>query len=106
MGDGFHVGVQQLRVHAANVEAVHARFAAVRAASSHISGDNQAYGLLCGWISGVLEGKHREADELVSGVESNLELVARALRDCADEYEATEDTNSLMIRSADGEGLR
>ncbi|CRK57932.1 hypothetical protein [Alloactinosynnema sp. L-07] len=102
MGDGYDVEVEQLRAHATNVAAIQARFAAVKAASSHIAQDDQAYGLLCGWISGVLEGKHAKQDELIASVEENLTLVMTALRDSATEYEAIEEANATMIDNAGG----
>ncbi|GAA4429995.1 type VII secretion target [Actinokineospora soli] len=94
---GFNVDVEQVRAHAANVEAIQARFAAVKAASSHIAQDDQAYGLLCGWISGILEGKHVRQDDVIAFVEQNLVKVAAELRASAEEYTATEDGNALMI---------
>ncbi|HVK22115.1 MAG TPA: type VII secretion target [Actinokineospora sp.] len=102
MGDGFNVEAEQLRAHATNIAAIQARFAAVKSASAHIAQDDQAYGLLCGWISGLLEGKHAKQDELIAGVEKNLELVVAALRDSAAEYEAIEEANTSMLNTVDG----
>ena len=64
--------------------------AAVKDASTHIAQDDQAYGLLCGWISAILEGRHQRQDDLVAYVEENLSLVATSLRDAADVYEEME----------------
>ncbi len=102
MGDGYHVSAEQLRTHAANVEAVQARFEAVKAAGTHIAQDDQAYGLLCGWISGVLEARHTRQDELVAGVEENLAMVVAELRGTADDYQAVEEANAKLITSAGG----
>ncbi len=102
--EGYHVEVEELRAHARNVDAIQARFGAVRSASAHIAQDDQAYGLLCGWVGGVLEGRHARQDELVGYVQENLALVATALRVSAQDYEAVEDTNAGLIRWADGEG--
>jgi excreted virulence factor EspC (type VII ESX diderm) len=99
MSDGFNVDIEQLRAHAGKVDAIQARFGAVKAASAHIAQDDQAYGLLCGWISGVLEGRHTRTDELIAYVAENLELVAAALRTTADDYKAVEDTNADLMRS-------
>ncbi|MDQ3787413.1 MAG: type VII secretion target [Actinomycetota bacterium] len=90
MPDGFTTNPAELRTHAANVDAVRERFGNVKAASAHITQDDQAYGLLCGWISGVLEARHQKQDELIAKVEENLALVAQSLRDTADDYEAHE----------------
>ncbi|WP_433271626.1 type VII secretion target [Actinosynnema sp. CS-041913] len=102
MTDGYAVDVEQIRGHAANIEALKARFEAVKAASSHISGDDQAYGLLCGWISGVLEGRHVQQDEVVAYVEENLALAAESLRQTAAEYEAVEAEQATSFSRIEG----
>jgi hypothetical protein len=100
MVDGFHVDIEQLRAHARNVEAIRARFAAVKSASAHIAQDDQAYGLLCGWIAGVLEGRHTKQDELIAYVEESLELVAAELGFSAEDYEALDGGATDLIRKA------
>lgn len=99
---GFNVEAEQLRAHAGSIDAIKQRFGKVKSASSHITGDDQAYGLLCGWISGVLEGRHAEVDEVIAQVENNLELVAKELRASADTYAAADDDNANRIKSAGG----
>ena len=103
MADGYDVDVEQIRAHAAHVEAVLARFEAVKAASAHITRDDQAYGKTCGWISGILERRHTRQDELVSGVENNLRLVVTQLRATAEMYQAVDEDNAHRVRSAGGE---
>jgi excreted virulence factor EspC (type VII ESX diderm) len=105
MTNGYDVDPEQLRAHAANVEAIRARFEAVKSASAHIARNDQAYGLLCGWIAGVLEDRHTRQDELIAYVEENLSLVADSLRSAAERYEAVEDAHAGMIRSTAGEVL-
>jgi hypothetical protein len=100
MADGFHVDIEQLRAHARNVQAIQARFGAVKSASSHIARDDRAYGLLCGWISGVLEGRHARQDEIIAYVEESLGLVVTELGSTADEYAALDGTSSDRIRAA------
>jgi Excreted virulence factor EspC, type VII ESX diderm len=90
MSDGYTTNPDEFRTHAANVDALRERFGNVKAASSHITQDDQAYGLLCGWISAILEGRHQKQDELIGKVEQNLTLVAKTLRDTAADYEAHE----------------
>ncbi len=97
MADQFHVDIQQLRTHAQNVQAVRQRFDAVQSASSHIAQDDQAYGLLCGWISGVLEGRHRKQDELLAFVAENLDMVSRELELTADAYDTVDNDNADRI---------
>jgi len=89
-GDGYTTDPEQIRAHAANLETLKARFDAVKSASAHIAQDDQAYGLLCGWISGVLEGRHTRQDELIAYVEENLALAAKALNETADDYDTAE----------------
>jgi hypothetical protein len=94
MADGYTTDVEQIRAHAKNLETLRQRFDAVKAASSHIAQDDQAYGLLCGWIAGLLEGRHNRQDELIAYVEENLSLAAKSLRDTADDYESRDRTKA------------
>ncbi|GLY47468.1 type VII secretion target [Lentzea sp. NBRC 102530] len=100
---GFSVEAEQLRAHAASIDAIKQRFAKVKAASTHITGDDQAYGALCGWISGVLEGRHTEIDDVIAHVENNLELVAKELRSSADSYTAADQDNVDRVKAAGGD---
>ncbi|WP_030487131.1 type VII secretion target [Micromonospora chokoriensis] len=99
MDDGFAVDAEEIRAHARNVEALAQRFTAVKAASAHIAGDDSAYGLLCGWIAAVLEGKHARQDELFAKVEENLTLAAAGLRQTADGYDAVDGDNASLMNS-------
>jgi len=90
MGDGYTADTDQIRAHAANLETLRARFEAVKAASAHITRDDQAYGFLCGWIANVLEGRHLKQDELIAYVEENLSLAAKALNETAEDYDTAE----------------
>ncbi|MET7966418.1 type VII secretion target [Micromonospora sp. NPDC005305] len=87
---GWAADPEQIRAHAAYVEGLRARFDAVRGASAHIARDDQAYGLLCGWISAILEDRHTRQDELVAYVDENLRLVADGLRRTADSYDGVD----------------
>lgn len=100
MANGFSVDTDQLRAHASHVAALAARFQAVKAASAHIMQDEQAYGLLCGWIARVLEGRHVQADELIGMAEQNLSTVAAELRRSADEHEQEDAAIAQMIEAS------
>jgi hypothetical protein len=100
MADGFLVDAAQLRRHAGNVEAIRARFDAVRAASAHIAQDDSAYGLLCSWLPAVLEGRHQRQDSLVSYLEENLALAADSLVAVADDYEEIDTRAAGTVRRA------
>ena len=87
MGTGWQVDPEQIRAHAENVAMLRDRFGAVKSASTHISQNDAAYGTLCGWISGILEGRHARQDLLIAGVEENLAVVVQELRKTAEMYE-------------------
>ncbi|WP_026454785.1 type VII secretion target [Saccharomonospora iraqiensis] len=100
MANGYVVDAEQLRAHADKVAGIQARFDAVKGASAHIRQNDQAYGLLCGWIAGVLEGRHTRQDELIDFVAENLSLAADSLRSAADVYESRETEYADLIRSS------
>ncbi|MBU2669839.1 hypothetical protein KOI35_40650 [Actinoplanes bogorensis] len=104
MSDGFSVDAQQIRAHAAKVEAVEMRFAAVKAASSAIVADHAAYGLLCGWMAGILEARHTKQNELYAYVEENLRLATDALVRTSQDYEIADDAAAERVRKAGGHG--
>jgi hypothetical protein len=103
MADGYTVKADELRKHAANLDSLKARFAAVKSASAHITQDDQAYGLLCGWMAGVLEGRHTKQDTLVGRAEENLSLVAQELRDSADDYDEMDAVASDKMKAIGNE---
>ncbi len=102
MTDGFSVDAQQIRAHATKVDAIQQRFAAVKSASSAIVADDAAYGLLCGWMAGILEARHAKQNELYAYVEENLRLASDALIRTSQDYEVADDAAANRIRSAGG----
>jgi hypothetical protein len=104
VSDAFQVDSAQLSRHAANVRAVRDQLAAIKGASSAIAQDDSAYGLLCGWISGILEGRHRGQDQLYTYVEENLQQLAEALDSTGRDYDAVDDNAQSRIRAAGGRG--
>lgn len=104
MSDAFQVDSSQLFRHAAAVRAVRDQLAAIKGASSAISQDDSAYGLLCGWISAILERRHGSQDQLYTYVEENLQLLAEALDSTGRDYEAVDGNAQRMIRAAGGLG--
>ena len=105
MPDGFQVDPAQLFRHAATVRAVREQLTAVKGASSAISQDDSAYGLLCGWISAILERRHSGQDELYAYVEENLQLLADALDATGRDYDAVDGKAQSRIRAAAAGGL-
>jgi excreted virulence factor EspC (type VII ESX diderm) len=100
--DAFQVDASQLYRHAANVRAVRDQLTAIKGASSAISRDDSAYGLLCGWISAVLERRHAGQNDLYSYVEENLRLLADALDSTARDYDRVDTDAQSKIRAAGG----
>jgi Excreted virulence factor EspC, type VII ESX diderm len=100
MTDGFTVDVPQIQSHAARIDAVRGRFAAVRSASAGIAQDDAAFGLLCGWMAGVLEQRHVRHEELLSYVEENLRLATDALIQTGQDYDRADDGAADRIRRA------
>ncbi|WP_026931561.1 type VII secretion target [Glycomyces tenuis] len=94
---GYVVDPEQLRAHASNLEQFKTRFEAVQSASSHIAQDDEAYGLLCGWIAGLLEERHQRQDGLVARAESNIGLLAESIRAAADAYEESDNDASVSF---------
>lgn len=102
MPDGFSVDVQQIRAHAARIEAVQQRFGAVRAASAAIAQDDAAYGMLCGWMAGILERRHVRQDNLIAYVAENLRLASDALIRTGQDYDEVDDAAAKRLRRAGG----
>ncbi|SDE52422.1 hypothetical protein [Glycomyces harbinensis] len=98
MGSGYTVDPEQLRQHASTLEALQDRFAAITSASSYIEQDDEAYGLLCGWISGCLEDRHQRHATIVEYVAENLGLAAQAVRACADDFETSDEDTGRAFR--------
>ena len=97
MGAGFTVELEELRVHARNLDAFQAQFDRVAAASKHIATDSQAYGMLCAWIGLVLEGRHQRQDQLVNFASGNLGLASRAMTNQVGIYEEAESNTRQMF---------
>ena len=96
----FGAQPEQLRAHAHNVDAVAARFDAIKTASAHVAQNDAAYGFLCGWIAAVLEGRHNRQDELIAYVEENLALVSLRLRGLADHFDGANANAKTLVHRA------
>lgn len=104
MSDAFQVDSSQLYRHASNVMAVRDQLTAIKDASTAISADHSAYGLLCGWISGILESRHAGQDALYAYVEENLRLMADAVTAAGRDYDATDASAHDRIKASGGVG--
>ena len=99
MSDHIEVVTDDLRAHAANIDALRERFAAVLDAIGTVSQDNEAYGIICQFLPPVLADRQAEQKELTSMAQENLELLADALRTTAEDYEAADEAGAQEQRS-------
>jgi hypothetical protein len=104
VSDAFQVDSSQLYRHASNVMAVRDQLTAIKDASSAISQDRSAYGLLCGWISAILQTRHAGQDALYVYVEENLRLMADAVTATGRDYDATDTSAQERIKASGGIG--
>jgi hypothetical protein len=104
VSDAFQVDSSQLYRHASNVMAVRDQLTAIKEASTAISADHSAYGLLCGWISGILESRHAGQDALYVYVEESLRLMADAVTAAGRDYDATDASAHDRIKASGGVG--
>lgn len=102
MADGFTVDADQIRRHAAHIDAIQQQFGAIRSASAAIARDDQAFGLLCAWMAGILEGRHARQDQLYAKAEENLRIAADALAGVGQGYDATDEAAAERIHRAGG----
>jgi hypothetical protein len=102
VSDAFEVEPAQLFRHAANVRAIADQLTALKGASSAISRDDSAYGLLCGWISATLERRHQGQDHLYAYAEENLQLLADALDATGRDYDAVDTDAQSRVQAAGG----
>ncbi len=99
MSDQLNVVPEDIRGHAANIDAVRERFGAVLSAIDTIAQDDQAYGIICQFLPPILAGRQDEQKELTTMAQENLELLADALRTTADDYEAVDEAVASEYRS-------
>jgi hypothetical protein len=100
MADGFAVDVEEIRAHPAKLEALRQRFGSIRSASASVGSNDAAYGILCGWMAGILERRHQRQDQLFAYVEENLGRAADALTRTSREYTDIDDSAADRIRRA------
>jgi hypothetical protein len=104
VAEHFGVDAAQLRRHTGNLETVRAQFAAVKGASAAIAQDHAAYGVLCGWIAAILEGRHQDQNDLYDYVEENLALAADSLAAVSAAYDDVDSNAADRISQAGGLG--
>ncbi|MEV6635953.1 type VII secretion target [Actinoplanes sp. NPDC051470] len=102
MTDAVSVDGQQIRSHVSNLDGLRDRVAAIRSASASIAQDDEAYGLLCGWMSGILERRHQAQEQFFAQVAENLSLAGDALIQTADDYDEADSEAADGVRQAGG----
>jgi hypothetical protein len=91
VSDRFEVVTDDLRTHAANIDAVRQRFDAVLSAIDTVAQDNEAYGIICQFLPPILSNRQDEQKELTTMAQENLQLLAEAVRGTADDYDAVDE---------------
>ncbi|MQM28234.1 type VII secretion target [Glycomyces albidus] len=99
MSDHFQVVTDDLRTHAATIDSVRERFGAVLSAIDTVAQDDQAYGIICQFLPPILQNRQDEQKELTTLAQENLELLAQALNDTADEYDAVDEAVASDYRA-------
>jgi hypothetical protein len=103
MAEGYEVDPDQLGQLASRFAAFAGEFDALVTASQAISQDDEAYGILCSWIPAILEGRHEEFDELIAYGQENMTLLAEAIGETADDYEATDEDAANELKGIEEE---
>ena len=89
-GRGFEVTAGDLVAHARSLDRVCDEVAAARNAGSAVVLGSGAYGVLCGWVAGLLAPAQDSAVTALAGSVGALEQTARGLRDSAGVYDAVD----------------
>jgi hypothetical protein len=97
---GFEVDPEALRTHAAQLDSFRDRFLALAEASQSVTRTEGAFGLMfADWLDPLLDAKHEQVHPLIGEASSALETHADALRACAAEYEAVDETSGAEFDS-------
>jgi hypothetical protein len=97
---GFTADPAEICAHAAKVAAIHERFGAITAASAAITRDDTAYGLLCGWMAGILDERLTSQTSIHAYVAENLRLAEESLISTGRAYETVDTAAADRIRGA------
>lgn len=94
MSDHFDVATEELVTHASHIDTLRERFGSILSAMDSVEQDNEAYGIICQFLPPVLAGRQADQKELVEMAQENLEMLAQALRDSADAYDAADEATA------------
>jgi nitric oxide synthase oxygenase domain/subunit len=87
MGHSFHVDADQLRDHATAVDDFAARAETAADAGRQVAGMDNAYGLLCRPIAGLLAGPQQRCADSLEKAAQALHRITNDLRASVDSYQ-------------------
>ena len=87
MGHSFHVDVDQLRDHATAVDDFATRAETAADAGRQVAGMDNAYGLLCRPIAGLLSGPQQRCADSLEKAAQALHRITNDLHASADSYQ-------------------
>jgi hypothetical protein len=102
MGDSFHVDTDQLRQHAAAVDDFTTRTDTAADAGRQVAGMDNAYGLLCRPIAGLLAGPQQRCADSLSKAAQALRRITDDLHASADSYHRTDGTAASNLAKIGG----
>jgi uncharacterized protein YukE len=91
MSDQFDVTPEDLVAHAANIEGLAERIGPIVDAMSSVTESTDAYGIICQFLPPVLSSRQEEQKELSEMARENLTMLAQAVRESAEAYEAADE---------------
>jgi uncharacterized protein YukE len=91
MSDHIDVEPEAIMTHAAHIDELRDRFAAIQSAMDSVQQDNEAYGIICQFLPPILAERQEDQKRLSTKAQSNLEKLAQALRETADSYTAADE---------------
>lgn len=101
MPDEMKVVVDNLRVHASNVDGVVSELTTAVDASQQVSLDNDAYGILCRPFAWLLDPVEQHGVEALRKAVSGMQETAENVRGSADEYQDTDQRNRVLIEDVE-----
>jgi hypothetical protein len=99
MAELVDLPVESVRQHASAVEGVTDAVRTARSAVSQVSMDPGAYGMLCGFLPGILSGVFEVAVVAMNGSADALQETALNLRGAVDTLEGTDSFSARSLHS-------
>ena len=96
---GFEVEPGMLQEHANHIDDIVDEFSSAADAMKAVSGADNAYGVLCEWMTPILAERSAEQSRILDKLANNLREIADAVREAAREYDASDEDSKLMFDS-------